>query len=94
MLEALWLALPAVLAALILSVPGVYYLQFVGVDLAGALPADLPVPFGERFRADFQAWHFFLGAGLTLVSALLGAWLPARRGARIVVAEALRTTVV
>jgi putative ABC transport system permease protein len=63
MLEALWLALPAILAALILSVPGVYYLQFVGVDLAGALPPDLPVPFGERFRADFQAWHFMLGAG-------------------------------
>ena len=94
MFEALWLALPSILAALILSVPGVYYLQFVGVDLAGALPADLPVPFGERFRADFQAWHFFLGAGLTLASALLGAWLPARRGSRIVVAEALRTTVV
>lgn len=94
MLEALWLALPAILAALILSIPGVYYLQVVGVDLAGALPADLPVPFGERFRADFRAWQFMLGAGLTLLSALLGAWLPARRGARIVVAEALRTMVV
>jgi putative ABC transport system permease protein len=94
MLEALWLALPSVIAALILSIPGIYFLQFVGIDLAGALPADLPVPFGERFRADFQAWHFILGAVLTLVSALLGAWLPARRGSKIIVAEALRTTVV
>ncbi len=92
LLEALWLAVPAVLAALILSVPGVYYLQFVGLDLTGSLPANLPVPFGERFRADFRAWHFALGIGLTLVSAVLGAWIPARRGARIVVAEALRTT--
>jgi len=94
MLEALWLALPAIVAALILSVPGVYYLQFVGVDLAGALPADLPVPFGERFKADFQAWHFVLASVLTLVSALLGSLIPARRGSRIVVADALRTTVV
>ena len=94
MLEAMWLALPSILAALIISVPGVYFLQFVGVDLAGYLPADLPVPFGERFRADFKAWHFMLGSGLTLLSALLGAWLPARRGSRIIVADALRTTVV
>jgi len=94
MLEALWLALPAILAALVLSVPGVYFLQFVGVDIAGYLPADLPVPFGERFRADFRVWHFVLGAGLTLISALLGSLIPARRGSRIVVADALRTTVV
>jgi len=79
---------------LVLSVPGVYFLQFVGVDIAGYLPADLPVPFGERFRADFRVWHFVLGAGLTLISALLGSLIPARRGSRIVVADALRTTVV
>lgn len=91
-LEACCLAFPAILAALILLIPGIYYLQFVGVDLAGALPADLPVPFGERFKADFRAWHFALGIGLTFATAILGAWLPARRGARMQVAAALRAT--
>ena len=90
LLEALSLASIASLAGLLVSLPLIAWLQGQGVDLTGAMPADMPVPFGERFRADFLPWHFMFSFGLSFLTALLGAWLPAGRGARLPIALALR----
>lgn len=88
--ESLCLCVLATLAGLLVSLPLVWWLQGVGIDLAGSLPADLPIPFGERFYADFRPWHFAFSCALSLLVGLLAAWLPAGRGARLAVAEALR----
>lgn len=89
-LESLLLSLIASAAALILASGFAWYLQEVGFDFSSALPEDLPVPFGERFRADFRWWDFALGLLFSALTALLGTILPALRASRLSVVETMR----
>jgi ABC-type antimicrobial peptide transport system permease subunit len=55
------------------------------------MPDNVPIPFGERFRADFAGWHYLFTAGSGLITALVGALIPARRAARLSVVDAMRS---
>ena len=87
--ESLGIAAIAVGLSLLLSLPVAAYLELVGVDVGTALPEDIPVPFGETFHADYRVWHVLFAAGVGAGSAALGSILPARRAARINIAEAM-----
>lgn len=65
------------------------YLGQVGLDMSALARSDLPLPFGDRFRADFRAIDFAIGAAVTVVTAVLGSIIPTRRAARLPIAEAL-----
>lgn len=90
MFESIWQALIALVLAAIISAPIAYYLVKVGVDISGSMPADMPVPFGERFRADFALWHYLAAISSAFLTATIGALVPIRRAGRITVAEAMR----
>lgn len=90
-LESVWTAAIATLAALAVSTPVIVYLATVGVDLTGSLPDDLPIPFGERFRAEMIVGHYLFTIASGVLAALVGAIVPARRAARVTVAEAMRS---
>jgi putative ABC transport system permease protein len=87
--EAVSIALMAGAISVLVSLPVAGYLQLVGVDVGTALPADIPVPFGETFRADYRLWHYLLALGIGAASAAFGAVTPARRAARLNIAEAM-----
>lgn len=87
--EAVSIALMAAALSVLLSLPVAGYLEFIGVDVGTALPADFPVPFGETFRADYRVWHYLFAVGIGAVSAAVGAVIPARRAARLNIAEAM-----
>lgn len=87
--EAVAIALIAAALSVVLSLPVAAYLQFIGVDVGTALPADIPVPFGETFHADYRLWHYVLAVGVGATSAAVGAVIPARRAARMNIAEAM-----
>ncbi len=91
--ESLWQALIALVIATAISTPLAVYLVQTGVDIAGSMPADLPVPFGERFRADFVLWHYLVAILSAPTTALIGAMFPIRRAGRVTVAEAMRENV-
>jgi putative ABC transport system permease protein len=76
--------------AILLSLPVAAYLGYVGLDVGAALPEDLPIPFGERFRADFRVWHFLVSAGVGSLAAVVGGLFPARRATTVNVAHALQ----
>ena len=89
-LESLWQALIAAAVALLLTAPLAWWLAGTGVDIASSVPDSVPIPFGERFRADFAVRHYLFTLASGLLTALAGAILPARRAARISVADAMR----
>ncbi|MCG8481388.1 MAG: ABC transporter permease [Spirochaetales bacterium] len=85
-------AMIALVAAAMISTPIALYLGRTGVDIASSMPAELPVPFGERFRASFAPWHFGVAIVSAPATALIGSMIPIRRAGRITVAEAMRET--
>lgn len=89
-LESVWQAVIAAVVALIVTTPVAIWLANTGVDLVSSMPENVPIPFGERFRADFAVGHYLFTVASGVVTALLGAIIPARRAARITVAEAMR----
>ncbi|MFP4373062.1 MAG: ABC transporter permease [Spirochaetaceae bacterium] len=87
--EAVCIALIAAALSVVLSLPVAAYLQIVGVDVGTALPADIPLPFGDTFRADYRVWHYPAAVGVGAASAALGAVIPAKRAAHLNIAEAM-----
>ncbi len=75
--------------ALILSIPVALWLQYGGIDIQSAMPTEIPVPFGERFFAQFTPLHFVIGITVGTVSALAGSILPAVRASRLRIADAM-----
>lgn len=90
-LESVWQAVIAAAVAVVITAPVAMWLAVGGVDIASSMPETIPIPFGERFRADFAPWHYLFTAASGVLTALLGAVIPARRAARLTVAEAMRT---
>ena len=89
-LESLLLSLLAAAFGLLIASGFAWYMQEVGFDFSSALPEDLPVPFGERFRADFRWWDFGVGILFSSATALLGTLIPAARASRLSVAQTMR----
>ncbi len=90
-MESVWQAVVAAVIALIITTPVALWLVNTGVDIASSMPEAMPVPFGERFRADFAVWHYLFTVISGVLTALVGAIIPARRAGKITVAEAMRT---
>ena len=88
--ESIAIALLSAIAACILGGAFAAYVQFVGFDVAGMMPADLPIPFGERFYGDTRAIDFLATSALGVVTAVLGSLGPARRAARLAIVDTMR----
>ncbi len=88
--ESGWLALIAAACALILSVPMIWYLGHVGLDISSQMPEEIPVPFGEMFYADFKVHHFLFTVAVTSLAALAGTLRPALKAAKLTVADSMR----
>lgn len=89
-LESIWMGLIAVGLSLIITTPLAVWLQTGGIDIGQYLPEDLPVPFGERFYADFAVWHYLVSIISGVLAGILGGIRPARRAAKVQVADAMR----
>lgn len=87
--EGAGIALLGVVAGAALSALSSIYFGGIGFDLTALEGTGLPIPFAERFTADFRIPDYLLGAGIGLVTAIVGTMLPARRAARLPVAAAL-----
>lgn len=90
--ESLWQALISLVLAAAIATPIALFLSKTGIDITDSMPADMPVPFGERFRASFATWHYLAGLLSAPATALIGAMIPIRRAGRVTVAEAMRDT--
>jgi len=87
--EAVSIAVLAAIAALVISLPLAYYLGRIGVDVSSSMPAEIPIPFGTRFHADFRLWHFLFSFGVSALTGVAGSFIPARRAARLNIARAM-----
>jgi len=90
LLESGILSLIAAAIAIALSIPMIWYLGSVGVDIASQMPENIPVPFGKRFYADFRLWHYVFSIAVAGFSAIIGTLRPAFHAARLPVADAMR----
>ncbi|MGO8695046.1 MAG: ABC transporter permease [Rectinemataceae bacterium] len=73
----------------VIAAPVAWWLGVRGVDIAAYIPKDFPIPFGEIYHADYRVWHALFGAALGILSSLAGSILPARRAARLPIAETI-----
>lgn len=81
-------AIGAVAGSALAALGGIYF-GIVGFDLSALAGTGLPIPFGERFTADFRVWDYLLGAAVGVVTATLGSLIPTRRASKIEIADAL-----
>jgi len=65
------------------------YLSRVGIDFSEYLPKEMPIPFGEQFKADYRWYDFLFGSGLGVLTAVLGALPPSRRAAVMPITDAM-----
>jgi ABC-type lipoprotein release transport system permease subunit len=89
--ESLTLALMAAFFGLIISGAAAFYLQRYGIDFTAAMPEDMPIPFGERFYADYRWYDFAGGVLFACFTALAGTLAPAARAAKMSVVQTMRT---
>ncbi|MFP4383704.1 MAG: ABC transporter permease [Spirochaetia bacterium] len=87
--EGLSIALLSSVFAVLLSIPAAYFLGSVGIDITRYMPDDLPIPFGERFYADFRIWQYLASAGVAVITGVLGSLIPSFRAMKINTAQAL-----
>jgi ABC-type lipoprotein release transport system permease subunit len=81
-------AVGAIAGAAIAGLASIYF-GIIGFDLSVLAGTGLPIPFGDRFTADFRGWDFLLGGAVSAVTATAGSYLPARRATRLAIADAL-----
>jgi len=89
LLEGTVLAVIGTVAGFCIAAPIAYWLGVVGVDISSMIPKDFPIPFGEVYHADYRVWHALLSAALGIGASLVGSILPARRAARLPIAETI-----
>ncbi len=87
--EGVGIALLGAAAGVALAGGAGLYFGGVGFDLSALEGTGLPIPFAERFTADFRAWDFLLGMGIGVVTAIAGSIIPARRASRLQITDAL-----
>jgi len=81
-------AIGALAGAVVAGIASIY-LGGIGFDLSVLAGTGLPIPFGDRFTADFRVWDYLLGAAVGIVTAVAGSTIPSRRASRLSIAEAL-----
>jgi len=87
--ESTWLAALGVAGGFLVAAPIAAWLGLKGVDISAYMPRDFPIPFGEIYHADYRAWHALLSAALGIGASLAGSLIPARRAARLPIAQTL-----
>ncbi len=87
--ESICIALVSIIIGLIIGGALAAYLQFVGFELSEIIPPDIPIPFGDRFTADFRWYDFFITAIIGIVVAVIGSILPVRNAAKVTIAKAI-----
>ncbi|MBN1524262.1 MAG: ABC transporter permease [Spirochaetales bacterium] len=92
--ESVWISLIAAVFGLIVGGVLALFLQYVGFNMGDYLPEEIPIPFGEKFTADFRWFDFVFAVVFGAVTALLAGLAPARRAAKIVIARAMSTTAI
>ncbi|MFW6338593.1 MAG: ABC transporter permease [Alkalispirochaetaceae bacterium] len=90
-MESVALGLVAFVVGVIISAPAAIFLQQVGLDIGQYMPENIPVPFGELFFAEFTLGHYLWALFTGVATAALGAFVPARRAAKLEIADAMRT---
>ena len=87
--ESICIAIISIIIGLIIGGMLAAYLQFVGFELKEIMPADIPIPFGDRFTADFKWYDFFITSLIGIVVAVIGSILPVRNATKITIAKAI-----
>ncbi|MFP4536354.1 MAG: ABC transporter permease [Spirochaetaceae bacterium] len=90
-MESVALGLVAFVVGVTISAPAAIFLQQVGLDIGQYMPENIPVPFGELFFAEFTLGHYLWALFTGVATAALGAFVPARRAAKLEIADAMRT---
>jgi ABC-type lipoprotein release transport system permease subunit len=88
--ESMILAIIAAAIAAVFGGAAAAYVQFIGFDVAGSMPEDLPIPFGERFHGDYRPVDFLISTGFGIITALAGTIIPVRRALRMRPADTMR----
>lgn len=89
LLESLVLAAMGTVGGLVLAFPIAAWLGIGGVDISAMIPKDFPIPFGQVYHADYRVWHVLLSVAIGLGASLAGSILPARRAARLPIAQTI-----
>ena len=87
--EGVGIAAAGALAGSMLAGLASIYFGVIGFDLSMLAGSGLPIPFGDRFTADFRVWDFLLGGAVSGVTAIAGSILPTRRASKLSIAGAL-----
>ncbi|MBN2351296.1 MAG: ABC transporter permease [Spirochaetales bacterium] len=87
--ESTFLAGLGIAASLVAGGAAAWVLQNVGFDFGSLMPADIPIPFGSRFTADFRAYDFLIAVLFGCLTAILSGLAPAQRAAKRVIARAM-----
>ncbi|MEM5947183.1 FtsX-like permease family protein [Spirochaetia bacterium 38H-sp] len=86
------LALLSSATGFILSLGIVWYISTKGINIAKYLPENMPMPFGRRFYGDYRWYDFISSAAVVIIISILGSISPARRAAKLIIADAMRET--
>ncbi len=89
LVEGATVALIGAAAGAVLAALSSIYFAGVGFDLSMLEGTGLPLPFGDRFVADFRAHDYLVAAAVAVVTACVGTILPALRVARLPITDAL-----
>jgi ABC-type lipoprotein release transport system permease subunit len=92
--ESVCIAGVAIVISLVVGGVVAALLQFVGFDFGSIMPEDIPIPFGEKFTADFRWFDFGLAILFGSLTAILSGLSPARRAAKLIIAKAMGTQAV
>ena len=87
--ESICTAIIAVIIGLIIGGLLAAYLQFVGFELREIIPPDIPIPFGDKFTADFKWYDFLITSIIGIVVAVIGSILPVRNASKFTIAKAI-----
>ncbi|HUX42219.1 MAG TPA: ABC transporter permease [Rectinemataceae bacterium] len=81
-----------IMGCIIAAVPATavgLWLGVWGIDISGIMPRDIPIPFGSVLHASYSVIDALRAIIAGVGAALLGSWFPARRAARLPIAEAI-----
>lgn len=87
--EAAVIGLIAAACSLVIGIPLAWYLQYVGFEMEGLMPENIPIPFGKRLTSDFRWWDYPLCTAIGVGTAVLGGIIPARRAVKLTIAKAM-----
>lgn len=92
LIEGSWLGIGGILISCIPAGLIALALGVGGIDMASALPKDVPIPFGSRLYSSYALGDVLAAWLVALLAAILGSILPARRAAKLPITQCLGNT--